>query len=213
MDSLRVVWLAMLTLLAGFLPANGQEVAPTVSPEDAVDLRLVNVRRVCVSDFGTDALGIQIQEVVIAKLFQAKRFSLTEDCEKADFVVKGTIIERSDYATRSESEGIGFGQSGSSSRSSSSRFGSTGSSSGSSVSGSVSGNAYESLSSSEVKSQAALTMRIVDRDGEIIWATSQESGEGKSKGAFTLAAEQAVRRLLRDMVRAEKQARTESPSP
>jgi hypothetical protein len=161
---------------------------------------------------GNDVLGIQVQEMVIARLFQTKRFSLTENCEKADYILKGSITERNEHASRSESEGIGFGQAASGSSSSSSRVGSVGSSSSSSGSARVSGNAYENLSSSEIKQEAAITLRIVDRDGEIIWATSQESSEGKSKGAIGLATEQAVRRLLRDIERAEKQLKA-GPTP
>ena len=74
-----------------------------------------------------------------------------------------------------------------------------------------SGSAHESLSSSETKTEAVVTLRIVDREGEIIWATIQESPTGKSKGAVTLAAEQAVRKLLRDKERAEKQAKESQP--
>lgn len=184
---------------------------PPAVPEEA-DVRLAQVRRVCVQSMGNDVLGIQVQEMVIARLFQTKRFSLTENCEKADYVLKGSITERSEHASRSESEGIGFGQAASGSSSSSSRVGSVGSSSSSSGSVRVSGNAYENLSSSEIKQEAAITLRIVDRDGEIIWATSQESSEGKSKGAIGLATEQAVRRLLRDIERAEKQLKA-GPTP
>lgn len=183
-------------------PAGGQDKEPVVERPEQVDLRLGKVRRICVQSFGPEPLGVQVQEMVIAKLFQAKRFSLTEDCDRADFVIKGSITERNEYQTRSESEGMGFGTSAS--YSTSSRTGNVGSSS--SGSGSARGNAHESLSSSEVKQQAAVTLRVVDQEGEIIWATSQESAEGKSKGAITLAAEQAVRGLLRDIEKAKKES-------
>jgi len=203
--------IAAILLLASTVQGQEAKSTPPASePEPAVERRLVEVKRVCVQPFGPDTLSIQVQEMVIAKLFEAKRFSLTENCERADFVLKGSVTERSDYVSRSESEGIGFSQQASGSQSSSSRFGSSGSSSSSSASGGLSGNSQESLSSTETKQQAAVTLRIVAKDGEIIWATSQESGVGKSKGAVGLAAEQAVRRLLRDKERAEKQA---SPAP
>lgn len=192
-----------LSLLAG-ATLWGSSVHAQEKPGEAenisdVSLRLTAVRRVCIESFGPDVLGTQVRETIIAKLFQSKRFALTENCDKADFVMKGSITERSQYQTRSESEGFQASASGSS------RSGS------SSSSGSSSGGAHESLSSSEVKQQAVVTLRIVDADGEIIWATSQESGDGKSKGAITLAAEQAVRRLMRDIETAEKRFKQDSP--
>ncbi len=183
---------ALLLLLVA-VPSRAQDSAPGNADDAAPDARLAKVRRVCVESFGPDVFGTQVQEMVIAKMFQAKRFSLTEKCEKADFILKGSITERSEYVTRSESEGFNAGASGSS------RSGTQ------SSSASSSGGAQESLSSSEVKQQGVVTLRIVDQEGEIIWATSQDSAEGKSKGAITMAAEQAVRRLLRDIERAQKQ--------
>ena len=156
--------------------------------------------------FGDDPLGVQAHEMVIAKLFEARRFSLTENCDRADYVIKGSVTERLERVSRSESEGIGFGERASSSQSSSSRFGSAGSSSSSSVAAAVTGSTHESLSSSEVKQQAAVTLRLVDKEGDIIWAISLESAGGKTKGAIGDAAERATRRFLRDIERAEKQA-------
>jgi hypothetical protein len=46
---------------------------------------------------------------------------------------------------------------------------------------------------------------VVDHEGEILWAASMESTGGKTKSAIGDAAERAVRRLLRDIERAEKQ--------
>ena len=189
-------------MLAQQVPSGkGPEKAPAVAPEPPVDRRIIQVRRVCIQRFGEDALGFQVQEMIIARLFESKRFSLTENCDKADYVLKGTITERSDRISRSESEGLGFDD-----RAAASAWDRQG---GASASRTARGSDHENLSSSEVKVQAAVTLRVVDKDGEIIWATSRESAGGKAKGAIGDAAERAVRRLLRDIERAEK----ESPKP
>ncbi len=192
-------------MLVGFLLlfhglGGGQE-KPNAKPpnESGIDPRILQAKRICVHNFGEDPLGIQVQEMVIAKLFESKRFSLTENCERADVVLKGSITERSESKFRSESEGVGFGASGSASD----RV--------SSASASASGNVHESLSSSEIKQQAVVTLRVVDKEGDILWATSQESAGGKTKGAIGFAAERAVRRLLRDIEKAEKQAKDNQP--
>ncbi len=202
----RALLAASLLLVCG--AAFSQEKPKEVPPaEPAANPRLLQVKRVCVQNFGEDALGVQAREMVIAKLFEAKRFSLTENCEKADFVLKGSITERSDRVSRSESEGIGFGESAAAASSS----GSGATRSGVAASASSRGDTHESLSSSEVKLQAAVTMRLVDKDGEILWAASLESAGGKTKGAIGDAADRAVRKFLRDLERAEKQNSTSSP--
>ena len=198
----RAASLAILLLAAG--TAWSQEKPKETAPPDepAVNLRLLQVKRVCVQNFGDDALGVQAREMVIAKLFESKRFSLTENCAKADFVLKGSVTERNDREFREESEGIGFGAGGSASETSGSGANRTGTS----VSSSARADARETLASSQNKQHAAVTMRLVDKDGEILWAASLESAGGKTKGAIGDAAERAVRKFLHDLERAEKQS-------
>ncbi|MBI1749032.1 MAG: hypothetical protein HY234_09850 [Acidobacteria bacterium] len=188
----------LLVCGAAFSQEKPKETPPA---EQAANPRLVKVKRICVQKFGEDVLGAQAQEMIIAKLFESHRFTLTENCEKADYVLKGSITERTERTYRSESEGIGFGRSAAASESS----GSGVTRSGTAAAASVRGDTHESLSSSEVKEQAAVTMRLVDKDGEILWAASLESTGGKTKGAIGDAAERAVRKFLRDLERAEKQ--------
>lgn len=156
----------------------GGKIQPAPADPDP-NLKLLQVRRICVQSFGADALGLQVQEIIIARLYAAKRFSLTEDCDRADFVLKGSITERDTGSQRSESEGV-VGM-------------------------------HTSNSSSERKQQAVVTLRVVDKEGEILWATSQESPEGKSKGAIGLVGEQVVRKLLRDIDKAERQQSKAKP--
>ncbi len=206
---LRAEWTALLLCCVAPMsaqqapPEKGTEKPAPPAAEAAVDQRLVSVKRVCIQRMGEDALGVQVQEMVIARLFESRRFSLTENCDNADYAVKGTITERSDRVSRSESESIGFGERVAASDSSWTA-GAGGRSN--SASASVRGAASEHLASSDVKVQAAVTLRVVDKDGEILWATSQESTGGKTKGAIGDAAERAVRKLLRDIGRAEQAA-------
>jgi len=199
----------LLTALLIVSSAASAQEKPKESPpaEPAANPRLLQVKRVCVQNFGDDALGAQAREMVIARLFESKRFSLTENCAKAEFVLKGAVTERNDRAFRQESEGVGFGVSGVASDSSGSGAGRTGTS----ASASARGDARETLASSENKQHAVVTMRLVDKDGEILWAASLESAGGKTKGAIGDAAERAARKLLRDLERAEKQRTPPKP--
>ena len=75
----------------------------------------------------------------------------------------------------------------------------------------ASGIGGERLYSSDQKKQATVTLRLVDKDGEILWAASLESTGGKTKGAIGDAADRAVRKFLRDLERAEKQSTLPKP--
>jgi len=199
----------LLTALLFVNSAASAQEKPKEAPsaEPGANPRLLQVKRVCVQNFGDDALGVQAREMIIAKLYESKRFSLTENCDKAEFVLKGAVTERNDRAFRQESEGVGFGVSASGADSSGSGAGRTGTS----ASASARGDARETLASSENKQHAAVTMRLVDKDGEILWAASLESTGGKTKGAIGDAAERAVRKFLRDLERAEKQSTSPKP--
>ncbi len=199
----------LLLSLAGiilFLAVSGQgqqKADPPADPAPTVDPRLLQVKRVCIGEFGRDVLGVQAREMIIATLFESKRFILTDadDCKEieADFTLKGSVAEQREQVHRSESEGVSFGARASSSD----RV--------SSSSGGMQGAGHESLSSSEIKEHAVVTLRLVNKEGEVLWAISHESTGGKTKGAIGDAADRAARRLLRDIERAEKQAAKEDP--
>ncbi len=177
-----------------------------LSTEPAVETKLQQITKICVGEFGNDVLGIQMKEIIIAKLFEAKRFKLKEDCKAAkaeEVTVKGSVTERTEHTFRSESEGISAGKQAVGVGASSSTVVAVG------EGGSLS--AHENLSSSQTKEHAVVTLRLVDKEGEILWAISQESTGGKTKGAIGDAAERAVRRLLRDIERAEKQPKPRQP--
>ncbi len=196
--------LGWLMLAATFLVSGGSarsQEKPSTPPssEPIVDSRILQAKRVCIDNFGDDALGRQVKEMVIARLFEARRYSLSEVCSKADLILRGSVSERTEHVVRSESEGVSAGK----------QAVGVGASSTSVVAVGEGGtlSAHESLSSSQTKEHAVVTLRVVDsKDGDILWAISLESDGGKTKGAIGDAAERAVRRLLRDIERAEKSA-------
>jgi hypothetical protein len=177
--------------------------APTPAATPPPDTRLLQLKRLCVDEFPESILDKQVREMVIAQLFESKRFTLTEKCERADARIKGTVTQQRSQVSRSESEGVSAG-----------REAAAASASGGSVSvGAVGGqlSAHESLSSSQMKEHAAVTIRLIDREGDIIWAITLESDGGKNKGAVGDAAERVVKRLIRDIERAEEAQKQEKP--
>ncbi len=54
-------------------------------------------------------------------------------------------------------------------------------------------------------------MRLVDKDGDVIWATTQESRGAKYKGASADVADKIVKQLLRDAQKTERPSTVEAP--
>jgi hypothetical protein len=174
-----------------------------------ISAELSAIKRLCVEGFvGFNPHAAQAREMAIASIFAAKKFRLTENCEKADAVLKGSVTRHEDLRVRAEGESINFGAAAGYSSSSGSLTGTrdfiTGSSSGHSVAGAVEGGNAETLASAETISQASITLRVVNSDGDILWAHTEEAKAGKVKGPVAFAMDRAVKRLIRDIEKARK---------
>jgi hypothetical protein len=158
--------------------------------------------------------------MVISSLTETKRFVITENKEKADAVLKGTGVEKTSqelhaYSEETAAGGAAGGHSGSVSGT---FVGGTGHVSGSSSGGFASrATAIEnSAAHTETIDHARVAVRLVDSDGDVIWATTQESKGAKYKGASADVAEKVVKQLLRDLEKLERKQtppakNTESP--
>jgi len=163
-------------------------------PDNSDDLaaKLLQVRRIYVDTFGDDAVAKQVQAMVIASLADSKKFIVTENKEKADATLRGTGLEKTSQELHSYKEGTAAGGVGGSfSRNT----------------GSVVGRAAaieDSSTSTETIHEARVAVRLVDRDGDVIWSSTQESRGGKYKGASADVADKVVKQLLRDLEKIEK---------
>jgi hypothetical protein len=161
-----------------------------------VNSRLASLRRVCVDKIvGEESLVASVREIAIASLFSLKRFTVTEKCEKADAILRGAVIERAEKRVRAESEATDFGVAAGGARVTG-RSGSAGF-------GAAVGGSGESLLSAETGSRASVTLRLVGLDGDVLWAYTQDSPGGKTRGAISDAVERAVKQLQRDMARSD----------
>jgi hypothetical protein len=68
------------------------------------------------------------------------------------------------------------------------------------------GGAGESESSriDERKHEAAAAVRLVNKEGDLIWATTQESNGAKFRGSSADVADKITRKLLEDLDRAQR---------
>jgi hypothetical protein len=158
------------------------------------------VKRVFVDSFGTDPVSAQIQAMVITQLLQSDRFVVTENRLKADAFLKGAGLEKTSLEKHSFETGTAAGVS-SSGFSGSFSGGSGGFSGGSASAGAAINDAY---SSTETVNDARVSVRMVNQEGDVLWATTQESKGAKYKGASADVADKVIKQLLRDIEKAEK---------
>jgi hypothetical protein len=179
--------------------AAGEHMCQSPTAPEETQSGLERVKRICVQAFsGDERLSESAREVAIAALFGSKRFAVTENCERADAIMKGAILEKDERRERGESEAVQFGVAAGGA--------SVSGSSGSGAFGAAGGGSGQALYSSETRSHATVTLRLVDNDGEVIWAHSQNSPGGKTKSALVDAVDRAVNQLLKEADRAGRQS-------
>lgn len=171
---------------------------------------LSRVRRVFVESFGNDLVSQQMQAMVIAGLTESTRFTVTEDKNKADAILKGIATEKTTDELHAYGSGTAVGTA---------HGGFNGSASGhggnftSSVSGGMSA-AQSAISDSSVNTEsidhAHASVRLINTEGDVIWTTTQESKGAKFKGASADVAEKIVKQLARDAEKSDKAASAEA---
>jgi hypothetical protein len=145
--------------------------APPVS-----DLR--KVTRLCVDDFDGGENARQLRAMLIDQLHRMKAFVITENPETADAFVRGFAEDVVFVDQHSRDEVVG-GRSGGSVA--------TGAFVRNRRAVAVNSGVNESVRerSTERRHEAALTVRIVNIDGDVLWSGSAESRGGKYKSAAT----------------------------
>lgn len=185
---------ATVLLLALESAAPGADPPPVSALPDRQLLRLIEVKIVYVDPLNGASGHEQIRDMLIGSLQRRGLFVITEDEAKADAFLRGSaedLIYSEFYAERG-----GLNVRGSTSRSEreagESNFGSA----------SFGIGETESVSRRERKHQAIAAVRLVLKDGEVIWSTTQESAGEKFKGSGPAVADKVVDDLAEAFVRA-----------
>jgi hypothetical protein len=159
---------------------------------------LLTVRRIYVDKLAGDQSAAQIRDMIINALQAAGPFVITENADRADASLRGSAedlvftdtFQDSDSLTARASLGAGT----STSRGVAGRRGAV----------SVGVGQEESTKISERKHEAMAAVRLVNKDGDVIWATTQESLGAKFRGASADVADKVVKQLLADIDKARK---------
>ena len=178
-----------------------QQLAPAVGPatptaiEESGLRQLLTVRRVYVDRLTGGETAAQMRDILISALEGSKLFVLTENAERADTTLHSAAEDLvfSDVHSSNDSinarANIGTGRSSQYSRSSTAG---------------VTLGENESDHSTERRHEAIAAVRLVNKDGDVIWATTQESLGAKFRGASADVAEKITGKLKDDFERARK---------
>jgi hypothetical protein len=194
-----VMLAAVVAVFAGGAQAPLPERLPSRrdSPEQATLVRILSVRRVYVDRFGGGDTAQQLRDMIISSLLATKLFVITENEARADAFLRGSAEDLIFTDTFSSSESLNARASLSTGtdpdKTSSDRR---------SRYGGVTVGESESTRTAERKHEAVASVRLVDKDGDVLWSTTQESRGGKFRGASADVAERIAKQLARDYERA-----------
>jgi hypothetical protein len=156
--------------------------------------QLLTVKRVYVDRLTGGETAGQMRDILIAALNGTKLFVITEKEDRADAVLRGAAEDLVFTEQHSSSDGINAHLGGGAR--STSRTG---------VYGTAGAGDNESDRSTERRHEAIASVRLVNKDGDVIWSTTQESLGAKFRGASADVAEKITARLKEDFDRARKQ--------
>jgi len=171
---------------------------PAPSPDEIEHQQLrqlLGLRRVYVDRLSA-APDNQLRDMVIAALHRARLFIVTEDENRADGYLRGSAEDLIFTDIQSSREGLQIRAAGGSSRRDRSET--------ESASASVGVGETEDRYSRERKHEAIASLRLVARNGDVLWSTTQESLGAKYKGSSADVAD----KIAKDLAAAFKRARS-----
>lgn len=182
--------------------------AAMLRAQEDLSLQLVSIKRVFVDRLTGGETAAQLRDIIISSLQGAKLFILTENQERADMILRGAAEDLIFTDAFSSSEGVNMhgGVTTSSGAGSSSHFNGAGSGFDTRDSRGVNMGVGENNSTNikERRHEAMATVRLVNKDGDVIWSTTQESTGAKFRGASADVADKITKQLVADYEKARK---------
>jgi hypothetical protein len=171
------------------------------TPEEEAAEQLSKVRRIYIAVLTGGDAALQIRDLLMTSLHNSKQFIITEDEDKADATLKGAGDDDVFTDTFQSSDGINaHTQIGESSSTGTRNY----SSSSQNHSGGLSIGENESRRTEERKHEAIATVRLVSKDGDVIWSATAESLGAKFLGASADVADKIAKRLVTDFKAAKQ---------
>jgi len=191
---MKLLSIALLAAAAGTTAA-AAEVAPPTAIEEAGLRQLLTIRRVYVDRLTGGETAAQMRDILISALEGAKLFILTENQERADVILRGASEDLVFSDVHTSSDGINAHMNAGTGHNSSRTSGPY---------GGIGVGENESDHSAERRHEAVGAVRLVNKDGDVIWSTTQESMGAKFRGASADVAEKITSKLKEDFERARR---------
>jgi hypothetical protein len=180
------------------------------SPEEEAATQLAQVRRIYIDILTGGDEALQIRDLLMTSLQSSKQFIITEDEDRADATLKGAGCDEVFTDSFQSSESINaHSQLGNASSAGTRNYAS--SSSNRSIGLSIGEN--ESRRTEERKHEAIATVRLVNKDGDVIWSATAESFGGKFLGASADVADKIAKRLVVDYKAAKQLVAGQAKTP
>jgi hypothetical protein len=190
-----MTWIPVILATLGMSAVAADNPSSTAAIEENSLKQLLEIRRVYVDHLTGGETAAQMRDILMSSLESSKLFVLTENPERADATLKGAAEDLVFTEVHSSSDSLnaranfGTGRATSTSRGANAGLG-VGES--------------ESDHSAERRHEAVAAVRLVNKEGDVIWATTQESLGAKFRGASTDVADKITARLKEDFARARK---------
>jgi hypothetical protein len=188
-----MTWLPVLLATLGMSTVTAETPPSALAIEESSLKQLLQIRRVYVDRLTGGETAAQMRDILLSSLETSNLFVVTENPERADATLKGAAEDLvfTDVHTSSDSinahTNLGTGRNTKTSNGLNAGFG-IGES--------------ESEHSTERRHEAVAAVRLVNKEGDVIWATTQESLGAKFRGASTDVADKITTRLKADFARA-----------
>jgi hypothetical protein len=159
---------------------------------------LLDIKRIYVAPLTGGKEAAALRDLIIAGLDSTKLFMLTENPDRADAVLKGAADDQTFTDSFDSGESVNARET----------FGKYGSGSGSTRSGGGYGAAGMAENDihhiKERKHEAYATVRLCNKDGDVLWSTTQESLGAKFRGSSADVAAKIAHQLTLDYDRARR---------
>jgi hypothetical protein len=185
-----------LTLFALALVAGPADPPSSASAIEEVGLRqLTTIKRVYVDRLTGGETAAQMRDILISSMAGAQLFILTENPERADATLRGAAEDLVFTDVHTTSDGVNAHANVGSGRTTAAQRMST---------AGITLGENESEHSTDRRHEAIAAVRLVNKDGDVIWSTTQESLGAKFRGASSDVAEKITGKLKEDFEKARK---------
>jgi len=169
---------------------------PSPAAIEAIGLRqLLTLRRVYVDRLTGGETAAQMRDILISAMEGSKLFILTENPERADATLRGAAEDLIFTDVHSSTDGINAHANVGTPRTNTAQRSAT---------AGISLGENESDRSAERRHEAIASVRLVNKDGDVIWSTTQESLGAKFHGASADVADKITAQLKEDFEKARK---------